>query len=94
MRTKNFVNAIALSSLFLSGLATASGIDTQQVDDLLHGDRPVMASPGTAWAPGGLETEQSTDLVYGDSRVGTSSHSRFERIADDREFITDIIYGS
>ena len=94
MKTKNIVDTIALSGLLFSGLSTASGLDTQQVDDLLHGNRPVTASAGMAWTPGRLETQQSTDLVYGDSPVEASDRSEFERVADDREFSTDIIYGS
>ena len=94
MKTKNIINGIALSSLLFSGVAAASGMETQQADDLLYGDRSVSASLGAAWMPGGLETEQSTDLVHGDSPVDASPGSSFEQVADDREFSTDIIYGS
>ena len=94
MKTKTFVNGIALSGLLFSGIAAASGIETQQVDDLLHGDGRVVASASEVWVSGGLETDHSTDLLHGGSPVNVSSRSGFEQVADDREFSDDIIYGS
>jgi len=90
MTMKTTITAIALSGLLFSGLAAADG----QEDDLLHGDRMVLASPGEVWVSGGLETQIATDLVYGVGRVEASPHSGFEQVAHDRQFSTDIIYGS
>ena len=94
MKTKNIISSIALSGLLFSGIAAASGVETQQADDLLHGDGRVVASSSKVWMSGGLETDQSTDLVYGDSPVNASPGDAFEQVADDREFSTDIVYGS
>ena len=87
---KTTLTAIALSGLLFSGSSLADG----QEDDLLYGDRMILASPSGVWVSGGLQTQNATDLVYGGGRVEASPHSGFYRIADDREVRTDIIYGS